>query len=86
MNAPRYPDSLIDRAIEQAASPYWHRERPNKRKIEKCRAEMIRLRDEAGPRVGAEPSAADLQWALNLRAKDLLGLSDSNGFYQDSRS
>lgn len=74
-----YPDSLIDEALRQAAQPYWHD--VNRRKIARVRAEMIRIRDAAGERKGAAPSMADLQLALNLRAKDLLGLSNPEGFY-----
>lgn len=79
MTPPLYPDSLIDRALSEAAQPYWHD--VNRKKIAKARAEMIRIRDTAGPRQGAEPSPADLQLALNMRAKDLLGLSPATGFY-----
>ncbi|MEO5867228.1 MAG: hypothetical protein ABIS14_12720 [Sphingomonas sp.] len=81
MTRPLYPDAAIDEALRNAAQPYWSEASVNKRKVARARAEMIRLRDSAGPRIGVKPSPGDLQLALNLRAKDLLGLSDPNGFY-----
>ncbi len=85
MTAPRYPDAAIDRAIrETMAFACYHATAPSKAKVAKVRAEMIRIRDAAGPRMGALPSPEDLTLALGLRARDLLGLSPESGFYLDA--